>query len=187
MDYQKTIWGILVLGCLLASSIAIRAADMHRLALSGRLLSAEELVALEKGVAEDATDADARVRLLGYYFSNQRKSSDYRVARQRHVLWFIKNDPESKVLGSPYGSLSPHSDREVYYSAKKHLESKIEEDPDNLTILDNAAKFFTLPDRKRAIELLERAELLDENNPHWASSLGRMYLLDARRPSGDGF
>lgn len=170
---------LLLLGLLAASAFSPRAqvqgpyADLR----AGRELSQEAAVALEQRLADDPGDTTARVQLLAYYFSRPR-DSDARKRKIDHILWLVRNRPESEVLSAPYGQinhvLNTDAHSEAWAAWSQHLESM----PDNLKVLRNAAGFLRFRDRQRAIELLERAQRIDRENPLWAKELGQMHRLD---------
>ena len=144
---------------------------------AGRELSQEVAIALEQRLADNPGDETSRVQLVAYYFRRLR-DSDARKRRIEHVLWLVRNQPESEVLSVPPGQINHrlHTDAhaEAWTVWSQHLESM----PDNLKVLRNAAGFIRLSDRPRAIELLERAQRLDGANPRWARDLGHLHRLD---------
>lgn len=155
-----------------------KAANATLITHSGRNLSSEEVLELEKGLLVDASDLTARMKLLGYYFGKDLRSTEIRETRQEHVMWLIEHAPEAEVLGTPFGTLSHYRDGEVFIKAKKLLLAKIQEKPDNLARLKNGANFFTLNERSQSIELLQKGELLDGTDPYWPKTLGQAHLLN---------
>ncbi|MDA7511124.1 RNA polymerase subunit sigma-24 [Verrucomicrobia bacterium] len=183
MIYFKPFLGVFLVSCLVMLQPEASAADVHSLARIGRSLSSEEIVKLEKHLETDVSDLNARVKLLGYYSGKHIRSSEIRKIRQQHLLWLIEHAPESEVLGSPYGSLSHHGDGEAYYQAKRILLAKIRDEPDNLALLKNGSKFFTLNDRSQSIEFLQKGESLDKANPFWPKNIGQAHLLNTQGES----
>src|SRR4030095_13529203 len=68
---------------------------------AGRRLTPKEVNALESDVKTNPEDLSARTKLLGYYFGRLQSAQDNE-ARQKHILWVIKNRPESEIAGLPY-------------------------------------------------------------------------------------
>jgi len=180
MIYFQPFLGVFLVSCLVMLPLETSAADVHSLARIGRSLSSEGVVELEKHLETDASDLNTRVKLLGYYSGKHIRSSEIRKIRQQHLLWLIEHAPESEVLGTPYGGLSHHSDGEVYFQAKKLLLAKIQEEPNNLALLKNGSKFFTLNDRSQSIEFLKKGESLDKTNPFWSKNIGQAHLLNTQ-------
>jgi len=162
---------------LLTAATARSQLALHGLTQSGQKMTLEEKETLESHVSRNPRDIDARTRLLGYYFLKGRQDTDAASAKRRHVLWLIENAPESEVAASPYAQIHAFLDPEGYVQARDAWKQAIQESPDNLKILGNAAAFVQMQDRKLAEELLLKGQTLDSRNPHWPSSLGRLYSL----------
>jgi len=156
--------------------------DLREEARKGWDLTVEQAAALEEQLAADPQDVSARAQLLGYYF-RQRRADPARQAE--HVLWFIRNAPESEVLEGPEGEIMPMFNPEGYADAKEAWLDQLESDPRNVVLLRHAADFFTLADSQRSADLLERAESLAPLDPHWARALGHLHWREARQfPDG---
>ncbi len=176
------------MGLALAASLACGSLASSVLAQSpnpdlraGRQLTPVGAAALEERLAEDPSDLVARVRLIGYYSPQKYSNEHARTRCSDHVLWLTKNKPEAKVLVVPACSLDRRLDREARTEAEDWWAQHLENMPDNLSVLRNAAEFFTFSNRKRAITLLEHAQRLDSSNPLWALELGGLHQLDATR------
>ena len=156
--------------------------DLREQARKGWDLTPEQAASLEQRLAGDPQDASARAQLLGYYF-RQSRSDPSRQAE--HVLWFIRNAPESEVLEGPEGQIMPVFNPEGYAEAKEAWLEQIEGEPRNVTFLRHAAAFFTLSDEALSAELLERAENVEPTNAEWARELAHIRWRGARRfPEG---
>ncbi len=150
------------------------AEDFRHHAMQGRDLNPEDVAYLEEKVAADPHDLVARSKLLGYYFGRDfHVDRSIREKRKQHILWLIRNAPETEILASPYGNLESGG----YEEARKAWHDQIARDPNNPTILYHAAEAFTLTDRELAIQLLLKAQSLDGHNPKWARELGHLYEL----------
>ena len=181
--------------CLVAAKIACGwlltgagfAEDARDLLKQGASLAAEEVTALEGQLEKDPLDMSARAKLLGYYgdFSRYREP----IARSRsraHVLWLIKNDPKSGLLAAlspPVREQPTFDDPEWYVDGKRAYLAHLEEEPNNLELLGLAAEFMSHGDRALTIELLQRAQSLDESNALWARRLGLCHYFDSRSGS----
>lgn len=150
---------------------------------AGKNLTPQEVASLEADLAEIPGDLYARAALVGYYYSKIWDPED-RARHDEHVLWLIKHAPETNVLARREVRIYRPSMPDGYLRAKATWYSHLEEYPNNLAILEHAANFFQDENRKTAIQLLERAQALDEGNAHWARRLGYLHHLDSRRPNG---
>ena len=142
---------------------------------AGRELTSEQATALEQHLTANPRDLNARARLLGYYFGDRRSD---RTRQTQHVLWFIRNAPESEVLEWPETEIMPMSDPEGYAEAKEAWLSQLENEPRNVVFLKHAANFFVLTDPALSGQLLERGGELDPSNPHWARERGHLRWLE---------
>ncbi len=159
--------------------------NVNQLISSGRSLTAKQAEVLEGKLKKDPADVAARTELLGYYFVQSFRNQEARDAKSRHVLWLIKNAPDSKVLALPYGQLNKIMEAKAYEQAKVLWQEQIKKQPDNLKILDNSAKFFLLYDRKLAAASLEKACKIDPDNPEWHACFGYVYMLDMMQSPPD--
>ena len=145
----------------------------------GQSLSSEEVIGMEKQLAQENGDLEIRTKLVGYY-------GDYRywqdTARrkkyQEHVLWLIRNEPRSALMGTPYTELTPFKDKEVYDDGRKAWLEQVERWPEDVSILANAGSYFTLHDRELAIGLIETLARLESSNPTWPAKLGHLHDLN---------
>ena len=170
--------------CTLPVAPMVNAQDAHQLAMQGRKLSTEEVAELEKEVSENPDDLDSRTILLGYYFSNRPRKAA-KEAKRKHVLWLVKNQPNSPTLATPYAEIHPAFDPDGYVEVKKCWLELAEVEPPNLIALKNAANFLLLNDRDIAEVLLLKGQKLDPEDPKWAKSLGHLYSLGMGRISDD--
>jgi len=155
--------------------------DTYKLVIEGGKISDDEAVNLEKALQENQDDFAARIKLLGYYSLKQFKSESARETRQKHVLWVIKNRPDSLVAGLPYASLNPAFDKKTYSEAKALWLKQVEAYKDNVSVLENAANFLIIFDRKKAEELLLKAQALEPGNPKWPKKLEFLHSLSKNR------
>lgn len=177
----------LAIAALLAASGLCSSAftqDLRSHVRAGSEITPEKAESLEAELVENPEDLFVRAQLLGYYF-RQFRDNDAHDKHEEHVLWLIKNAPEANALAGPEGTLVRGLYADGYVAGKNAWSWHLENDPNNLAVLEHAANFFTLRDRKLAIQLLERAQSLDPRNPDWARGLGHSHRLDSRRRNGE--
>ncbi len=155
------------------------AQDLREEAIKGAELTAVQVSALEQQLAENPQNLVARAQLLGYYRAHRRSA---REEHSRHVLWFIQNAPESEVFESAAARIVPFFAPSGYAAAKQAWIRLIDEEPENVVLLRNASRFFTVSDDKLAVESLGRAEALEPMNPYWAKQLGRNRWRESHNP-----
>ncbi|HEX3598796.1 MAG TPA: RNA polymerase subunit sigma-24 [Lacipirellulaceae bacterium] len=146
-------------------------------AMAGSRLDTDQVKRLEDDVAKKPDDVSARCKLLGYYFMKRHNSAEAKQAYRGHVLWFIKNHPESEIAGTPFCELDPITDPDGYHDAKQVWMKQIESHAKDAVILGNAARFFLLCDKQLAEKLLKQAKEVEPKNPDWPDLLGHFYTL----------
>ena len=151
--------------------------DLRQEASKGGRLSATEAQMLEKQLAANPQSLGTRAQLLGYYYG-KRRSNPRRHAE--HLLWFIRNAPESEVLDSSPAHIFPMFNADGYLEAKRAWQRLVQEEPENVAILRNAASFHRRSDATLSATLLQRAEALEPSNPEWARQLARLHWREAR-------
>lgn len=156
------------------------AQDLRGHVRAGRNITPEKAASLEADLATRPQDLFKRAQLVGYYF-RQFQDQAARAKLNAHILWLIKNAPESNVLAFPEANIW---EQDSYWEGKEAWTSHLENDPNNLKILEHAANFFGRRDRQLAIEILEHAQSRDESDPHWARRLGQLHRLDSRLGNG---
>lgn len=153
--------------------------DLREEARKGEQLTEAEAAALEHQLLENPQNLVARAQLVGYH-GTRRRSSPGR--HSEHVLWFVRNVPESELLQSAVARIMPFFEPEGYAEAKQAWLRHIEEEPSNVVFLRNASRFFTVSDDELAAGLLGRAEALEPSNSYWATQLGRNRWREAHNP-----
>lgn len=170
-----------VIGAGLVSPVL--AQDLRERLRAGGKLTPEKAESLEAELGRDPENLFARAELLGYY-ARQVRDDSARARRHEHVLWLIKNAPGTNALDSSEAMIAHRLYPKAYQEATRLWTAHLESNPNNLAILRNAAQFHTLGDRTTAIQLLERAQALDDRNPLWARELGHLHSLDMQSSSG---
>ncbi len=135
-------FSILVSAIVFCMSERADAGDAYDLVRRGGKLSAEQAESLEKTIAANPDDVDGRVKLLGYYFRKRSQDSAARKNLEGHVLWLIRNAPESDVFQTPYGTLDATMSRDAYAQGKEAWIAQLDSNPENLTVLEHASGFF---------------------------------------------
>jgi hypothetical protein len=170
---------------LLAKAMEDETRDVRRLAESalsrlGRNLSDEDAEAFEAKVHGSPNELATRILLLAYYFLGQRTSPNARKARHQHILWVIRNAPESHSAGTPDTLVLEREDSESYSDAKSFWLEQVQQNPTDAGILGNAANFFVLNDKELSERLYKKAKELEPENAEWSQRLGHLYSLEAR-------
>ncbi len=151
--------------------------DLGQEAGKGRNLSAAEAAALERRLLDNPQDLRARAQLVGYYHASRRTNPR---RHTEHVVWFIRNAPESEVLDSRPARISPMFDADGYLEAKRAWQRLVQDEPDNVTILRHAAAFHAPSENAFAAALFQRAEAVEPSNPEWARELAELEWREAR-------
>ena len=154
--------------------------------VEGGNLTPDQVASLEAKLAMDPSDVAVRTQLLAYYGGSRSfRDQSAKEAKREHALWFIRNSPDSEILGTPPSLIHHILDSEGYSEAKKAWMSQIDREPENVRLLGHAAEFLKFGDRRTSIEMLERAQSLDPTNPEWPMKLGHLSSLGALGPEGD--
>src|SRR6478735_9851059 len=89
------------------------------LAMAGRNLSPEQVSKLEAVLVANPDNLSAHTTLLGYYAPDRSTSAVVRDARRKHILWIIKNHPETEIAGTAFISIDLGLDPDGYNEAKE--------------------------------------------------------------------
>lgn len=177
---------VITLTLLLALGQPAQGVEVYQLARSGHGMIEEEVEALEAELDEQPDNLDARTRLLGYYFSRQHSDHNAAERRQQHILWLIEHRPEAEITSLPYASLD-HPMAEAFDDAQRLWQDHVENNPENVAILTNAASFFTRSPRlDLAEQYYEKAKELEPDNGDWPAYLARVLKRQARQSPPDG-
>lgn len=104
----------------------------------------QEAEQLERNLRKVPTDSNIRRLLISYYAQVAVKTPASREACLRHILWAIRNKPESLLAFEATGSLETNTwlgskSRKMAESAWKH---QLVLYPRNAKVIGNAANFF---------------------------------------------
>ena len=166
-----------------ATPIAQTAPPASQLAREGRSLSVAQVNDLETRLTANPEDLAARTRLLGYYFASAQRAMGAdatRAARRRHIVWIIEHHPEADVTTLSEMTIDPAghplADPEGYAEVKTRWLEQIDRRKDDASVLLHAARFFRLPDRALALDLLKQAVRLSPTDATGAE-LGYVYAI----------
>jgi hypothetical protein len=169
--------------CAVLLSLAFAGLAQDRFRDEYRLPPAE-VARLETALIRNPGDLSARARLITHYFQHAVAQP-----RMEHVLWVVKNRPESKLAGSPVVRVKPASDilstRSDYEAVRALWIAQIDRRPTDPAVLGNAALFFESEEPVRAAELFERSWRLDPGNKMRRAALTGFYarILSACEPA----
>lgn len=147
-------------------------------ALQGVLeLETSDVTSLEHQLEENPRDFAARLKLIAYDMRADRLDlPESRSRRVDLVLWLVEHQPDSEILGSPYGTLSAGDLTPVQLvQARQWWEAVTGPAQDDAGIFWNASNFYQQLDRRLYIVSLERAVALAPENEHYAMPLGLLY------------
>jgi hypothetical protein len=157
--------------------------EAAQLAREGRTLAPAEVQVLENALKTTPDDLSARTRLVGYYFSSGLAAlgaDATRAARRRHILWIIEHHPEAEVTMLSEMTIDPAghplADADAYAEGKKLWLAQVAAHKDDPRVLIHAARFFRLPERVLALDLLKQAIRLSPGDVT-AAELGYTYAI----------
>ena len=153
--------------------------DLTKLAIEARDINEEEVEKLEEQLNLDPNNLSIRARLLGYYSSSGFRSERGKSSYKKHAFWVIENKPDSELARGPF--IDPMLSHALGYPEVKELWLKqVGKDPNNSRTIGNAARFFFLVEPNVAIELFEKAQLLDTRNYEYPMMLGMLYDMTGK-------
>ena len=147
------------------------------LAIEGTRLTDAEAAEMERQSAANPEDLDLRTRLLGNYSRRRHVDEAIKSLRNAHILWLIANRPRSHLAASPYTDMHPAIEADAYAAAKDLWLEQTERSPNDVSVLDGAARFMLQNDRETADALYARAQALEPDNPYWPQHRGFLALL----------
>ncbi len=151
------------------------ATDLEMLAHEGSEMSADEARAVEAHVENAPTDAEARARLVGFYFFNR---DEPRTRYVEHAAWFVKHMPGSSLAGAHYLS----GDDELTAVLQPIWEEHLRAAPNDAALKTHAAVFFATFDPARAEQLYVEASQLEPERPDWYDDLANLLELRIEGP-----
>lgn len=152
--------------------------------MPGGALSVEEVGLLEASLKVDPGDLSAREKLLMHYGIERFSSPDGKKLFAKHALWVIENRPASQIAVYQC-DLNPNIDGNVYQKGKKLWLEQVKKNPDNASIIGNAARALALYENKTSEELFLRCKKLEPANPKWPEELAHLCRLGGQTKNGD--
>ncbi|MBC8000662.1 MAG: hypothetical protein IAF58_22120 [Leptolyngbya sp.] len=153
--------------------------DEYEVLQEGWAASAEVAEEFESAVKLNPENRNARLMLIGYYRKTFYRNDHDTDLLTRHICWFIKEDPESSIHESI--RTFPFANRH-FLKIKREWKRQLADYPDNLKILKNAVRSFTLAAPNVAEELCLRAYKLDPLNEEWPLKLSHLFSLGTHSP-----
>jgi hypothetical protein len=137
-------------------------------------LSDAEVARLETKLIVNPGDMHARARLLTHYFQHEGAQP-----RLKHIVWVVKNRPDSKLAGSPIVRITPGSNalstRSDYEAVRTLWLNAVDRHAGDAAVLGNAAWFFEAEEPARAADLFKQSWLLDPENMMRRMALAGFY------------
>lgn len=164
---------------LAAFAFAAEISPLEKALNEGRTLSSGEAASLEDSLQSDPENADARARLLGYYFhletaGDQATIPAAHASRLRHVEWLIEHHPESEIAAMPQTRMF-YQDGGVEYQKQKDLWiQQAQRFPQDARVLKNAANFLISKDAGASLNLMKQAAALQPADEGLSERLGTM-------------
>lgn len=163
-----------------------------------KALNADQVRELENRLLRDSNDVEAHARLAGYYMwqgmkwtnrlgsllSSLSGSTNEPVCKKKfreHVLWIIENRPLSKFSSDPIVMTLALSDPLACKLGSEVWLRHVEENPSRPEILSHAATFFWYSDKKKSLELKQKACDLAPNNPDYPRDLASIFAVLAQK------
>lgn len=159
--------------------------EANQLISLGRKLSELEVIGLKEKLKSNPEDLRIRAMLISYYEHNPYDDTAQRM-RAEHVLWIIKNHPDSKVAAIPVIDLDPESNGANYFQAKKLWLDQIKKMPNSISILHNAVSFLSIHDKALAEELLMKLMKLVPSTLGWQERINFFKSIIKPKEKGKG-
>src|SRR5262245_50600157 len=155
-----------------------------KLAREGYRLSAKDAENLEAWLKANPEDLATRAKLLGFYFRAAPGTLGREAAieaRRRHILWLIEHHPESEAAALSEATIdrAGHglADAPGYGQASELWIAQAKRHAQNAKVVGQAARFFQVADKGRAVALLLQGKQIEPGNPEWSARLGYVYAI----------
>lgn len=150
------------------------------LTIKGRKLPRVFAQAQENILDSDPENLDARALVIGYFGRAFNSKSD-RDKYLKHALWIIENKPRTRLVRECRIEKVLGKESEQAYETGKALWLKhLDESPNDLILIENAAAYFTLYDKSIAESLFQKGQKLDPESPEWGQRLSHLYSLRSK-------
>jgi hypothetical protein len=132
-------------------------------------LSDEDGAALERRIAVDENDVDARVRLVGFYFLRFLPENHRR--RAEHLAWLAEHRPDIGLGG--FGYIEEEQAPEGHEATRRAWVAAAARPDADVRILENAAAFLGFNRPEEAEPLFRRAAAAEPENAEWRERIAR--------------
>jgi tetratricopeptide (TPR) repeat protein len=156
----------------------------HELLFKGRALTLPEATKYESLIHKGLNQLSLRFLLLGFYGTIRFSLEDYQREWKRHLLWLITNSPDLEIHKG-FGHLDPQQDAGTFVRAKDFWMERVEKNPGNVQIIEQAVDFFGSSDFEKTEGLLTTAKELEPSNAKWHRKLGELFMLKVINKTGD--
>ncbi|GEM_PF-760300 len=151
--------------------------------LKGRQLAPGDVATIERYLAANPNDINARAQLIMYYYA-----AGVREPRLSHILWLIQNHPDSSAALFTSRGITPQDS--AYNSAADYQRAlglwRQAGQSDNPAAIRNAAEFLEGNEPfDQAGQLLQRGKSLQPASPSWDQALGKLYATAMLAATGD--
>jgi len=143
------------------------------LTVSGHGATEAMVKEMQERIARDPSDLDARLVLLAHCDARH----EARGCRE-HLLWFIEKHPDHPALR--FGVHVSPMDGDLYLEAHDLWTRQVAAHPTSVSVLVNAASFYSAFDGERALALYAKARALDPTNVTLMTSAADAHMLRAR-------
>jgi tetratricopeptide (TPR) repeat protein len=143
------------------------------LTVSGHRATEAMVKEMQQRVARDPSDLDARIVLLAYCEAKHEASG-----RREHLLWLITQHPDHPALR--FGMHVSPMDGDLYLEAHDLWTRQLAAHPTSVSVLVNAASFYSVFDGERALSLYAKARAIDPTNVTLMTSAAEAHMLRAR-------
>jgi tetratricopeptide (TPR) repeat protein len=158
-----------------------------QLTYTGWNLSAQEAKDLEDQLKEEPANTEVRTVVLGYY-NRVSSAEDMKASMKdkvRHITFLVSSQPWAPILDTHYVTLFKFLNPDEYDSIKNLWLKAVKGSKVDARVLGNAAAFLKEEDKKLAVELLEKAVVLEPGDPYWRRTLAPLYRSRAENATPD--
>lgn len=159
-----------------SAEAALEGSSEYRLLTESWALTPQDVDVLERRVAENPDDADARKLLISYYFQHAQREP-----RLRHIHWMIENDPGSDIFdfrGAHVPELeSPLGGPEAFQRVRELWLEQVRKHPQRPRVFANAAQMLWQDDPERAAEFWRCALTFKPDKRQWIFLLARLHAF----------
>ncbi len=135
-------------------------------------IDSHEIAELELRLEQNQYDSESRALLLGYALRSSVRAERTEIYFD-HLEWLVKRAPNDPVLLAAFSCPGFQSRR--YRDILKLWCHQVTVFPNDITVLDHAASFWSLRGLMHSEHLWRHAQKLEPTNPKWLFALFRVY------------